>query len=112
MQNETLTYLKRRGVIGYFVFEMLDKDRDAFAAYKRKTFIDEFEVTDDMVVEFQDYLNVRTGSNITFVAYHDEVKQYLKATFADQLYGDGAFEEVINQRDIMIDEVIELSAGE
>jgi carboxyl-terminal processing protease len=112
MQNETLTYLKRRGVIGYFVFEMLDKDRDAFAAYKRKTFIDEFEVTDDMVIEFQDYLNVRTGSNITFVAYHDEVKQYLKATFADQLYGDGAFEEVINQRDIMIDEVIELSAGE
>tara|TARA_R110002094_G_scaffold7482_3_gene16750 strand:+ start:867 stop:1067 length:201 start_codon:yes stop_codon:yes gene_type:complete len=62
-----------------------------------------------LVFAFQDYLNVRTDSKITFVAYHDEVKQYIKAALADQLYGDGAFEEVFNQRDIMIDEVIKLS---
>ncbi len=65
-----------------------------------------------MVFAFQDYLNVRTDSKITFVAYHDEVKQYIKAALADQLYGDGAFDEVFNQRDIMIDEVIKLSDGE
>ncbi|GGD20251.1 S41 family peptidase [Hyunsoonleella pacifica] len=109
MNNETLTYLKRRGVFGYFAFETLEKDRNAFDGYNRKDFIDSFKVSDDLLLEFQDYLNVRTGSNITFVAYHEEVKQYLKATFADQLFGGGAFEEVINQRDIMIDEVIQLS---
>ncbi|GAB1856795.1 S41 family peptidase [Flavobacteriaceae bacterium MHTCC 0001] len=109
MQNETLTYLKRRGIIGYFVFETLEKNREIYKNYKRQQFIDEFKVSDDLVLEFQDYLNVRTGSNITFVAYNDEVKQYIKATLAAQLFGEGAFEEIINQRDIMIDEVIRLS---
>lgn len=112
MNNETLNYLRRRGVIGYFVFETLDKERAAYKDYRRQDFIDNFKVTDDIVIAFQEYLNVRTGSNITFVAYHEEVKQYLKATLADQLFGEGAFEEVINQRDIMIDEVIQLSKKE
>ncbi|MGC6432042.1 MAG: S41 family peptidase [Jejuia sp.] len=112
MNNETLNYLERKGVIGYFVFETLEKDRAIYKDYRRQDFIDNFKITDDLVVEFQDYLNVRTGANITFVAYHEEVKQYIKATLADQLFGDGAYEEVINQRDIMIDEVISLSKGE
>ena len=47
----------------------------------RQDFIDNFEIGDDMVFAFQDYLNKRIESKITFVAYHDEVKQYLKATF-------------------------------
>ena len=109
MQNETLTYLRRRGVIGYFVFEMLDKNRAQFTAYGRQDFIDNYKVADDIVVEFQEYLNVRTGTKISFVAYHEEVKQYIKATLADQLFGDGAFEEVINQNDIVIEEVVRLS---
>lgn len=109
MYNETLTFLQRRGFIGYFVFEELEKDRRVYDGMSKQYFIDDFEISDDMVVAFQDYLNLRTDSNITFVAYHDEVKQYIKATLGDQIYGDGAFEEIFNQRDIMIDEVIKLS---
>ncbi|MEW4923388.1 S41 family peptidase [Algibacter sp. 2305UL17-15] len=109
MQNETLTYLQRRGIIGYFVFETLEKNRDAFKNYTRKEFIETFIVSDAMTSEFQDYLNIRSDSKVTFVAYYDEIKQYIKATLADQIFGDGAFDEVINQHDIMIDEVIKLS---
>lgn len=109
MHNETLNFLQRRGFIGYFVFEELEKDRHLYDDISRRDFIDSFEVNDDLVFAFQDYLNVRTDSKITFVAYHNEVKQYIKATIADQLYGEGAFEEIFNQRDIMIDEVIRLS---
>lgn len=111
MHNETLTFLQRRGFLGYFVFEELEKDRHLYDGISRQDFIDNYEVGEDLVFAFQDYLNVRTGSKITFVAYHEEVKQYIKATLADQLYGNGAFEEVFNQRDIMIDEVIKLSDG-
>lgn len=112
MHNETLSYLKRRGFLGYFIFEELEKDRTLYSGIARRDFIDSFEITDDFVLKFQEYLNARTTSQITFVAYHSEVKQYLKATLADQLYGNGAFEEIFNQRDIMIDEVIRLSDGE
>lgn len=111
MQNETLTYLQRRGFIANFVFQTLERDRAAYDGFSRQLFIDNFQVNDDLVLEFQDFLNIRADSNVTFVAYHDEVKQYIKATLGDQLFGNGAFEEILNQRDIMIDEVMELSAG-
>ncbi|MGB5417685.1 S41 family peptidase [Algibacter sp.] len=109
MQNETLSFLLRRGYFGNFVFEQLEQDRHLYDDYNRQNFIDSFKVGDDLVFAFQDYINLRTESKVTFVAYHDEVKQYIKATLADQLFGIGAFEEVYNQRDIMIDEVIKLS---
>ncbi|PWK20805.1 S41 family peptidase [Xanthomarina spongicola] len=109
MQNETLTFLDRRGFISNFVFELLEKDRHAYDNISRKEFIMSFQFNDDMVLDFQNYLNEKTKANITFVAYNEEVKQYIKATLADQLYGNGAFEEVINQKDIMIEEVITLS---
>ncbi|ULC59509.1 S41 family peptidase [Flaviramulus sp. BrNp1-15] len=112
MQNETLSFLLRRGFFGNFVFEELEKDRHAYDDISREDFIKSFEVNDDLVFAFQDYLNLRADSKVTFVAYHDEVKQYIKATLADQLFGNGAFEEVYNQRDIMIDEVIKLSSEE
>ena len=112
MQNETLSFLQRRGFFGNFVFEQLEMDRHLYDDFERQDFIDSFEVGDDLVFAFQDYLNLRTESKVTFVAYHEEVKQYIKATLADQLFGAGAFEEVYNQRDIMIDEVIKLSDGE
>lgn len=109
MQNETLTFLQRRGFISYFVFEILERNRETYTGFARQDFIDNYYVDDALVMEFQDYLNIRSDSKVTFVAYYDEVKQYIKATFADQLFGDGAFEEVLNQKDIMIEEVIVLS---
>ncbi|WP_298531550.1 S41 family peptidase [uncultured Algibacter sp.] len=112
MQNETLSFLQRRGYFGNFVFEELERDRHAYDGISRQDFIDTFKVGEDLVYAFQDYLNLRSDSKVTFVAYHDEVKQYIKATLADQLFGTGAFEEVFNQRDIMIDEVIKLSEEE
>ncbi|MBP93626.1 MAG: peptidase S41 [Flavobacteriaceae bacterium] len=111
MQNETLTFLQRRGFVSNFVFEELEKNRHAYDDFSRKDFINNFEVTDDFVLAFQDYLNAKTNANITFVAYNDEVKQYIKATLASQLYSKGAFEEVLNKSDIVIEEVLKLDAG-
>lgn len=111
VNNETLSYMLRRGFLGYFIFEELEKDRLLYNGISKRDFIDSFEITDEFVNKFQDYINVRTTSQITFVAYHEEVKQYLKATLANQLYGMGAFQEILNQHDVMIDEVIRLSVG-
>lgn len=108
-KNETLTYLLNRGFISYFVFEELDKDRKVYEGISQQDFIDNFIVSDDIVVRFQDYLNIRSEHNITFVAYHNTVKQYIKATLAEQLFGRDIYEELINQNDLMIEEVIKLS---
>ncbi len=109
MESDTLTFLLRYGYFGNFVFEELEKDRHAYDAISKQDFIDSFEVNDNLLVGFQNYLNSRTQSQISFDAYHEAVKQYIKATLADQLYGNGAFQEVYNQRDIMVNQVIKLS---
>jgi carboxyl-terminal processing protease len=108
-ENETINYLRRRGHFGYFVFEELDKDRNAYENVTKYDFINNFEVSDDIVVRFEEYVNMKERTNITFVAYNDEIRRLIKATLARQLFDDNAFEEIINKEDIMVQEVILLS---
>lgn len=109
MLNETITFLDRKGYISNFVFEQLEKDRTSYKNFSRKEFIENFEVTDDVVTDFEDYLKLKTKSNIVFVTYKEEAKQYIKATLAEQLFRYGAYNEVLNQKDTMVSEVIKLS---
>lgn len=109
LQNETLTFLDNRGIISYFIFETLDKDRKKYKNILRQDFINKFEVSEKMVLAFEAYLNKNTESQINFTSYQNKVKQYLKATLADQLYGAGAYQEVINKNDAMIIKVLALS---
>jgi carboxyl-terminal processing protease len=109
MKSETLVFLDRRGFINNFVFEQQEKDRSLFSAFTREDFIENYIIEDAMVEEFQNFLNERINENITFVAYREQLKPYIKAALADQLYGYGAYEEVFNKSDVMIDEVIKLS---
>lgn len=109
LQNETLNYIQSRGYISYFVFEELDKDRSTYKGVTKDDFLNNFEVSDDIVVRFQDYLSEKERVNITFVAYNAEMKQLIKAYLAEQLYGRAAFEEIMNSTDDMIEEVILLS---
>lgn len=108
-RNETINYIRRNGYISYFVFEELDRDREIYKDVAVDDFVDNFMVSDDIVLRFQDYINEREGSNITFVAYHDEIRLLIKAALARQLYGDEVAEEIMNETDVMIEEVIMLS---
>ena len=113
MQNETLSYLQRRGYFGNFVFGELERDRHAYDDFERQDFIDSFEVGEDLVYAFQDYLNLRSDSKVTFVAYHDEVKQYIKATLADQLFGGRAaplIAHLAEKRGLTTEDIKELEA--
>jgi len=109
IQNETLNYIKRRGYISYFVFEELDKDRNVYKGMTFNYFKTNFHVSDDVIDRFQDYLNLRERTNITFVAYYDTMKQLIKAALAEQLFGDNESEQITNENDEMIKEVVFLS---
>ena len=112
IQNETLNFIKRSGLISYFVFEELDRDRGSYKGIGKQDFVTNFEVSDDLVSRFQDYINVKENAKVTFVAYNLEMKLLIKAALADQLYGSNASEEIYNTSDDMIKEVIKLSIKE
>ncbi len=109
IQNETLNYIQRRGYVSYFVFEELDKDRSVYDDMTFEDFKKNFQVSDEAVNRFQDYLNLRERTHIVFDAYSDTMKQFIKAALAEQLYGDNEEEQIMNENDVMIDEVIQLS---
>lgn len=108
MYNETLSFLERKGYFSNFIFEEIEKDRHAYNAISKQDFFDNFQVDDQMVKDFENYLQIKTRSNIVFVAYRDQAKYYLKATIAEQLYGFGAFYKILNKHDTMIDKVKQL----
>ncbi|MBN4047137.1 S41 family peptidase [bacterium AH-315-P13] len=108
MENETINRILASGIMSYFVFEDLDKDRSIYQDIKEEDFIDNFVVSNALLSRFNEYLNSRTRFKITFVAYNDEVKLYIKATLAEQLFGNKAYEQVINTNDVMIDKIMQL----
>ncbi|MBT8269921.1 MAG: peptidase S41, partial [Bacteroidia bacterium] len=108
MKNETINRIRAMGIMNYFVFEELDKNREDFKDFQRDEFISNFEVTDAVVKRFQDYVNERARYKMPFAAYKDEVKLYLKATLAEQLFGSSASVEVLNGNDNMMEMVFEL----
>ncbi len=108
MENETLNRIRAMGIMNYFVFEELDRDRSRYKDIGREDFIRNFEVSDEMAEGFQDYINRRAPYKMPFVAYWDEVKLYLKATLAEQLFGSSASVQVLNSDDNMLEKVFQL----
>ena len=109
VDNEAIDYLKRRGHFGFFVFEELDKNRSVYEGVSKDDFISSYIVSDDIVVRFQNYVNRREVTNITFVAYNDVIKMLIKANLGRQLFDDNTYFEIVNDNDIMVEEVILLS---
>lgn len=109
MENETIYRIRASGIMSYFIFEDLDKDRSPYKDISQEDFVYGFEVDDAVVDRFQEYLNSRTRYKIPFVAYKDEVRLYLKATLAEQLYGSEASVQVLNTNDAMLKRVMQLT---
>jgi len=108
MENETINRILASGIMSYFVFEDLDNDRSIYKDLNKDDFINNFKVSDNFLHRFNEYLNARTRFKITFVAYNEEVKLYIKAILAEQLFGSEAYEQVVNSNDVMIGKIKEL----
>lgn len=106
---EHLTYLVRSGYMRMFIFEQLEKDRTYYNALSLEKFKNDIEISDTIVEDFISYAQLR-GINLRAKKYREVYKNYLKATMAKQLFGDNAFEQMVNQDDAIIQKVISLSA--
>ncbi len=109
--GETLSYLLRSGRMGRYVFEELDKKREFYNNLSEEKFKDEVVITDDFAEGFMRYAR-RIGVDIELKNYQEQLKKYLKATMAQQLFGTDVFEKIINKDDAMINKVLSLSQSE
>jgi len=103
--NENVAYLLQTGIVGHFVFEELDKNRDAFAGLKFADFLNQMKTSDAYFKKFKNYI-LMTGLDLKLDKTKALVNRYITAEFARQLYGEMYYYDVILKDDAMIKTIL------
>lgn len=109
IENETLNYVTRNGFMSYFIFEHLEQNRHEFDEVTYEEFKSNYEVNNALADEFIHYARLQEAQ-IDMSDYLTELKLALKANIAQQLYGPNAYEYILNEKDNMLQKVLELEA--
>ncbi len=103
--NENVAYLMQTGIVGHFIFEELDKNRNAFAGLHFNAFLDKMKKSDTYFKKFKNYIFM-TGLDLKLDKTKTLVNRYITAEFARQLYGELYYYDVILKEDAMIKTVL------
>jgi len=103
--SESTAYLLQSGIVGHFVFEQLDQNRNAFKGIAFDQFLAKIDATDLYFHSFQKYLS-KNELDIKLINSKALVKRYLAAEFARQLYGENYYYKVVLKEDAMVKAVL------
>jgi carboxyl-terminal processing protease len=90
------------GILDRFIFDELEKNRSFYNDISKKTFMNQYEVSQGMMASFKQFL---AGFNISYddsPGYKAVIKTYLKATIARQLFDSNLAYKIIVTEDGMI----------
>ena len=99
--EENLAYILNSGVVGHFVFEQLDKNRDAFKGLKFEAFLAKLQADTGNVAKFESYLK-DAGLEMKLDSNKTLVKKYITAEFARQLFGESQYYKIILKDDTVL----------
>lgn len=105
--EEALDMLLQSGLMSYFVFEQLDKNRKEFSGITQDRLIQKMESTEVYFNAFQNYLN-DSGMSFRLEKYKPLVKNHLLAEFARQLIDEDTYYSILLREDPMIQKVLAL----
>ena len=103
--NEATVYLMESGIVGNFVFEQLDKNRNAFKGMSFEQFLNKMNATDLYFNVFEKFISQHV-EGIYLHKSKSVVKRYLNAEFAKQLYGEKAYYDIVLKDDNMIKKIL------
>ncbi|WP_433833998.1 S41 family peptidase [Flavobacterium anhuiense] len=103
--NENVAYLLQTGIVGHFVFEELDKNRNAFAGDSFAAFLSKMKTSDVYFKKFKNYI-LMTGLDLKLDKTKALVNRHITAEFARQLYGELYYYDVILKEDAMIKTIL------
>lgn len=103
--DEGITVIMQSGIVSYFVFEQLDKDRKAFNGLKEPQITEKVMMNDRYFNAFGNYL-ANNGLSFELAKHRGKIKRYLAAEFVRQLVSEKAYYNMILQEDNMVKAVI------
>jgi carboxyl-terminal processing protease len=95
----------KSGVVDYFVFEQLDKDRNFFNKLSKEELKKEIVGKDKYLNSFKEYVE-QNGFLVNFSTQKEKVKTYLFAEYVRQLFDDDSYYQIMLSQDAMIDKVM------
>ena len=99
--EENLAYILNSGLVGHFVFEQLDKNRNTFKGIKFQEFLTKTQKDNSHVSLFESYLK-DAGLEMKLESNKTLVKKYITAELARQLFGEIQYYQIILKEDTMI----------
>ena len=107
---DTVNFINRLhfSPVNDFVFEYIDNHRKEFEGMTFEDFDQNFDQDDTFYNRYWDYLIKKNPKIKRSEKGKENLKLYIKAVFALQLYGDNAYFQIINRDDKMIRKVLEL----
>jgi carboxyl-terminal processing protease len=103
--DESLAYILNSGVIGHFVFELLDSNRNNFKGLKYEQFFAKMQKDDSYILKLESYLK-DAGFEMKLKNNKQLVKKYITAEFARQLFSENQYFQIILKDDPMIKVIV------
>ncbi|MFI0490197.1 S41 family peptidase [Flavobacterium sp.] len=103
--KENTAYLLQSGILGQFVFEQLDRDRNSFKGLSFEQFTAKMDGTDLYFNSFQKFIS-KNGLLLNLDNNMALVKRFLSAEFARQLFNEDKYYEIVLKEDVMINTII------
>lgn len=104
--DEALGMLMQSGLMSYFVFEQLDKDRKAFQGLTFPQMVQKLNATDVYFNNFKSYIS-KSGLIFNLDTQKSVVKRYIAAEFARQLFDENKYFQIVLKEDAMVKAVLE-----
>ncbi len=109
-EEEAVNDIDRLGFLSFFVFEYLDVDRNRFDDLTQEEFVNDYKVDDILFERFVDY-SIQRGLKMDFYDREQQLKLYIKAALADQLFGANVHAKIKGSVDPMLNKAIELDSS-
>ena len=103
--DESLAYILNSGVIGHFVFELLDSNRNNFKVLKYQQFLAKMQKDDSYILKLESYLK-DAGLEMKLENNKKLVKKYITAEFARQLFSENKYFQIILKDDPMLKVIV------
>jgi carboxyl-terminal processing protease len=103
--QESLEYILQTGIVGHFVFEQLDQNRNVFKGDDFQKFQAKMMHNESYINLFEKYLS-KSGLDISLNKSRALVNRYITAEFARQLFGENQYYQIILKEDKMVKTVL------
>ena len=92
------------------IFDELEKDRAYYAKLTEEELVSSYAISDEVLSAYKSYVKIRTRNQliIDFDTHDSEIRHYLKAAIASQLFNDNLAYQIKDSDDKMVNKVIEL----